>query len=74
LEVNAHTTFSWHIVAGSPIDGRFGVAAATCAEGIGPAVIDGQQRIIIVSDDGSRKDGRAAHFLLLDSGQLQIAP
>lgn len=44
------------------------------AEGIGPAVINGQQRIIIVSDDGSREDGRAARFLLLDPGQLQIAP
>lgn len=44
------------------------------AEGISPAVIDGQQRIIIVSDDGSREDGRAARFLLLDPGQLQIAP
>jgi hypothetical protein len=44
------------------------------AEGIGPAVIDGRQRIIIVSDDGSRQAGRAARYLLLDPGQLQIAP
>ncbi len=44
------------------------------AEGISPAVIDGRQRIIIVSDDGSRADGRFARFLLLDPGQLQIAP
>jgi len=44
------------------------------AEGISPAVIDGQQRIIIVSDDGSRKEGRFARFLLLDPKQLQIAP
>ena len=44
------------------------------AEGISPAVIDGQQRIIIVSDDGSREEGRFARFLLLDPGQLQIAP
>ncbi|MBW8327643.1 MAG: DUF3616 domain-containing protein [Thiobacillus sp.] len=44
------------------------------AEGISPAVIDGHQRIIIVSDDGSRKEGRFARFLLLDPGQLQIAP
>ena len=43
------------------------------AEGVSPAVIDGQQRIIIVSDDGNRKEGRFAHFLLLDPGQLQIS-
>jgi len=44
------------------------------AEGISPAVIDGRQRIIIVSDDGSRKEGRYARFMLLDPEQLQIAP
>jgi hypothetical protein len=44
------------------------------AEGISPAMIDGRQQIIIVSDDGSREDGRFARFLLLDPGQLQIAP
>lgn len=44
------------------------------AEGVSPAVIDGKQRIIIVSDDGSREEGRFAHYLLLDPGQLQIAP
>jgi hypothetical protein len=44
------------------------------AEGVSPAVIDGRQRIIIVSDDGSRKEGRDAHFVLLDAGQLVIAP
>ena len=44
------------------------------AEGVSPAVIDGQQRIMIVSDDGSRKEGRFARFLLLDHSQLVIAP
>jgi hypothetical protein len=44
------------------------------AEGISPAVIDGEQRIVIVSDDGSREEGRFARFLLLDPGQLRIAP
>ena len=43
------------------------------AEGVCPAVIDGEQRIIIVSDDGSRKEGRFARFVLLEPGQLQIA-
>ncbi|TCV83315.1 DUF3616 domain-containing protein [Sulfurirhabdus autotrophica] len=42
------------------------------AEGVCPAVIDGRQKIIIVSDDGSRKEARYARFLLLDPEQLQI--
>lgn len=44
------------------------------AEGVSPAVIDGKQRIMIVSDDGSREEGRYARYLLLDPAQLQIAP
>ena len=51
-----------------------GVQGFEHAEGISPAVIDGRQRTIIVSDDGSREEGRFARFLLLDPGQLQIAP
>lgn len=42
------------------------------AEGICPALIDGEQRIVIVSDDGSKKAGRFARFLVLDPAQLQI--
>jgi hypothetical protein len=30
-------------------------------------------KIIIVSDDGNRKEGRFAQFLMLEPGQLQIA-
>ncbi len=44
------------------------------AEGVSPAVIDGRQQIVIVSDDGSRKEGRCAHFLLLDREELRIGP
>ena len=44
------------------------------AEGICPALVNGESRLLIVSDDGSRKEGRCAHFLLLDPAQLQIAP
>ncbi len=44
------------------------------AEGICPAVIDGQPRIVIVSDDGSRKAERFARFILLVPAQLQIEP
>lgn len=42
------------------------------AEGICAATIGGRERIVIVSDDGSREQGRFARFLLLEVGQLQI--
>ena len=41
------------------------------AEGVSPAVINGAERVIIVSDDGDRKTGRFANYLLLDPVQLQ---
>lgn len=44
------------------------------AEGVSPAVIEGVQRIVIVSDDGDRKERRFAHFILLAPGQLRISP
>ena len=43
------------------------------AEGVSPAVLDGKERIIIVSDDGDRDAGRAAGYLLFDPAQLQTA-
>ena len=43
------------------------------AEGVSPAVIDGVERIIIVSDDGNRESARFASFVLLDPDQLQTA-
>lgn len=43
------------------------------AEGVSLAVIDAVERIVIVSDDGNRKAGRLASYLLLDPGQLQTA-
>lgn len=42
------------------------------AEGVTPALIDDQPHIVIVSDDGSRAEGRYAHFLLLEPSQLVI--
>lgn len=44
------------------------------AEGISPAVIGGRPCVVIVSDDGSRDEGRCARYLVLDIEQLQIAP
>lgn len=49
-----------------------GLAGFEHAEGICPALIEGQERIVMVSDDGSREEGRYARFLLLEPGQLQI--
>lgn len=51
-----------------------GVQGFEHAEGVSSAVIDGKQRIMIVSDDGSREEGRYARYLLLDPAQLLIAP
>lgn len=50
-----------------------GLAGFEHAEGVSPAVIDGRQRIVIVSDDGNRKEGLYAHFLLLDPEQLRMS-
>ena len=43
-------------------------------EGVCGAVIDGQNKVIFVSDDGNRKTERFAHFLMLDPAQLRIEP
>ena len=50
-----------------------GLAGFERAEGVCPAVIDGVAKIVVVSDDGNRKQGRFARFLMLDVAQLQIA-
>ncbi len=44
------------------------------AEGASPAVINGVERIIIVSDDGNRKAGRHANYVVLAPEQLKTAP
>ncbi len=44
------------------------------AEGVSPAVIGGAQRIVIVSDDGNRKSGRHAGYVVLAPDQLKAAP
>jgi hypothetical protein len=49
-----------------------GLAGFEHAEGVCPAIVDGQPRIVIVSDDGDRKERRPARFLSLEPGQLQI--
>jgi len=65
----------WDGAAASPVRavtvaGRPGFAHA---EGVSPARIDGEDGIIIVSDDGDRKAGICAQFLLLRARQLEIA-
>ncbi len=44
------------------------------AEGVTPAIIDGKPLILMVSDDGSREEGRTASYLLLAPEQLRIIP
>lgn len=43
------------------------------AEGLCPARLDdGREAIVIVSDDGDRKAGRSAGYLVVEAGQLRI--
>ncbi len=44
------------------------------AEGVCPAIIEGREVIVIVSDDGDRAAGRCAGFLLAEPDQLSIEP
>ncbi len=65
----------WSGEAGAParrvaVRGLPGLAKA---EGVCPAVVGGMERIVLVSDDGDRKAGRFAHFVLVDPAQLQVA-
>jgi hypothetical protein len=49
-----------------------GLAGFERAEGVSPALLDGRPQLILVSDDGSRDDGRFGRYLRLDLDQLQI--
>lgn len=42
------------------------------AEGVCPAVIEGREVIVIVSDDGDRAQGRCAGYMLIDPDRLLI--
>jgi hypothetical protein len=44
------------------------------AEGVTPALIDGKPMIVVVSDDGSREDGRPARYLILAPEQIRLLP
>lgn len=48
------------------------IAGFEHAEGICPAIIGGQAKIVLVSDDGSRKSGRFAQFAILDPQILSM--
>lgn len=50
-----------------------GVRGLAKAEGVCPAVVGGKECIVVVSDDGDRKGGRPASYLLLDPAQLRTA-
>ena len=43
------------------------------AEGVSPAIVNNAERILLVSDDGSRSAKRPASYLLLDPARLQAA-
>lgn len=50
-----------------------GLPGLESAEGICPAVIDGREQIVVVSDDGNRKEGRVARFLMLEPGLIALS-
>ncbi|MDB5931648.1 MAG: hypothetical protein JWR60_3355 [Polaromonas sp.] len=50
-----------------------GLQGLAHAEGISPALIDGVAHVVIVSDEGDRKEKRCARFALLRLEQLRIA-
>lgn len=43
-------------------------------EGIAPVVIDGEERILLVSDEGNRDEGKASRVALIAYERLRIAP
>jgi hypothetical protein len=43
-------------------------------EGISPVVIDGQERILLVSDEGNKSEGKESQIALIAYEQLRIAP
>ncbi len=49
-----------------------GLSGVGNAEGVTPLRMDGSDRIMLVYDDGNRKTGKSASFLLLDYSQLRI--
>lgn len=50
-----------------------GLAGFEHAEGVTAAMIGGRPAVVIVSDDGSRKEGRPARYLVLEPAQVQVA-
>jgi len=50
-----------------------GLAGFEHAEGVTAAMIGGRPAIVVVSDDGSRKEGRPARYLVLEPAQVQVA-
>jgi hypothetical protein len=44
------------------------------AEGVTAAIIDGKPKVVLVSDDGNREQGREARFVVLDPAQLRTEP
>jgi hypothetical protein len=50
-----------------------GLAGFEHAEGVTAAVIGGRPCLVMVSDDGSREEGRCARYLVLEPAQLLVA-
>jgi hypothetical protein len=51
-----------------------GLPGMARAEGVTAAIIDGKPKVVLVSDDGNREQGREARFVVLDPAQLRTEP
>ncbi len=49
-----------------------GLSGMANAEGVAPLRMDDYSRILVVSDDGNKKRGENAHFLLIDYDRLRL--
>jgi hypothetical protein len=74
-EANSFDLWRWSGEPGAPAQRVTvpGLRSFEKAEGVSPAIVDGMERIIIVSDDGNKDVGRFASYLLLDPTELQTA-
>jgi hypothetical protein len=51
-----------------------GLKAMRRPEGIAPIVIDGEERILLVSDEGNMREGKPSRIAVIDYDRLRIAP
>jgi hypothetical protein len=51
-----------------------GLKAVRRPEGIAPIVVEGEERILLVSDEGNMREGKPSRIAVIDYDRLRIAP